>query len=162
MTKNPHVNSTGMITFIICMIFATAFIIYVVVFEPGPVDVQAAPAIGMTQKQYVERIENWTKSTPESIARGEKAYKLNCSFYYNGNGQDPFLEMFKSGKLPNKGTELDVFRMISKGNAEQHILKLDHLRDDERWDLVHYLRSLNPKLPSTTSSEWKQYIKEGA
>jgi hypothetical protein len=162
MTKNLHVNPTGMITFIACMIIATGFIIFVVAFEPGPVDVQATPEIGMTHDQYIQRKEVWAKSSPESIARGKESYRLNLAFYYNENGQDSFLEKFKTGKLPNKGTELAVFRMISKGNAEENILKMDHFREDERWDLVHYLRSLNPKLPSTTNSEWKQFFKEGA
>lgn len=144
------------------MILSTAFIIFVIAFEPGPVDAQESPAIGMTYKQYVQRKEAWIKSSPESIARGEAAYKLNGSFYYNKNGQDSFLEKFKLGKLPNKGTELAIFRMISKGDPAENILKMDHLKEDERWDLVHYLRSLNPKLPSTTDSEWNQFFKEGA
>jgi hypothetical protein len=151
-----------MITFLACMAFSGLFFIFITVIGTGPVDARAVPPVGLTPEQYVQRKEVWIKSTPESIARGEASYKLNCAFYYNVNGKDIFLEMFSSGKLPNKGTELEVFRMISKGDAEKGILKLDHLREDERWSVVHYLRSLNQKLPSTTQSEWKNFFKEGA
>lgn len=161
-TKNPHVNWTGMKAFIGCMAFSTVFFIYVLAFQPGPVDQQVVPEIGLTKTQYIERKEIWIKSTPESIQRGEKSYKLNLAFFYQEGGKDTFLEMFKSGELPNKGTELEVFRMISKGNEDQGIMKVDHIREDERWDIVHYLRSLNPNLPATSNSEWKQFFKEGA
>lgn len=162
MTNNSHVNRLGMITFLACMAVSALFFIFIIVIDPGPVDAQEIPPVGLTPKQYVERKEVWIKSTPESIARGEQSYKLNCAFYYQVNGKDSFLEMFKSGDLPNKGTELEVFRMISKGNAELGIMKIDHIREDERWNIVHYLRSLNPNLPSTARSEWKNFFKEGA
>ncbi len=161
-TKNPHANWTGMIAFIGCMAITTVFFIYVLEFQPGPVDQTKTPEVGLTKEQYIERKEIWIKSTPEAIARGEASYKLNCAFFYQEGKIDKFLEMFKSGDLPNKGTELEVFRMISKGNTEQGIMKIDHIREDERWDIVHYLRSLNTNLPSTSRSDWKQFFKEGA
>jgi len=144
------------------MVFKSLFFIFDLIIQPGPVDKPVVPEIGLTQKQYVERKEKWIKSTPESIKRGEESYKLNLSFFYQEGGKDTFLEMFKSGELPNKGTELEVFRMISKGDKNLGIMKVDHIREDERWDIVHYLRSLNTKLPSTSNSDWKQFFKEGA
>jgi hypothetical protein len=162
--KNTHVNRFGMVTFLACMAFTALFILGIVMVGMGPVDARAVPPVGLTPEQYVQRKEVWIKSTPEAIAHGEKTYKLNCAFFYEANGKDSFLEMFKSGVFPNgnKGTELEIFRMLSKGNAELGVLKVDHIREDERWNLVHYLRSLNPNLPSTTQSEWKQFFKEGA
>ncbi len=162
MQKNPHVNWAGYMVFIGTMIFSVVFIIFTTVFQPGPVDAQALPDAGLTKEDYVNRIKAWSKSSPESVARGEKSYKLNCAFFYEEGGSDPFLEMFKSGNLPNRGTEIDVFRMISKGDIENGIMKLDHLQTSERWDIVHYLRSLNPNLPSASNSDWKQFYNEGA
>lgn len=162
MTKNPHANWTGMIAFIACMVVTTLFFIYVLAFQPGPVDQQAVPEIGLTKKEYQERKETWSKSSPEAIKRGEASYKLNCAFFYEEGGKDKFLDMFKSGELPVKGTELDIFRLISKGNKELGVMKLDHIREDERWDIVHYLRSLNTNLPSTSKSDWNNFINEGA
>lgn len=162
MMSNSHVNRMGMITFLACMALSAVFFLLIVVIDPGAVDARVVPQIGLTPEQYVERKEVWIKSTPESISKGAQSYKINCAFFYETNGKDTFLEMFTGSDLPNRGTELEVFRMISKGNAELGILKLDHLREDERWNIVHYLRSLNPNLPTTTQSEWKRFFKEGA
>lgn len=160
--KNPHVNWTGMKTFIGCMVFSAVFFIFVLAFQPGPADKPVVPEIGLTKKQYIERKEKWIKSSPEAIKRGEASYKLNLAFFYQEGGKDTLLEMFKSGELPNKGTELEVFRMISMGDKENGIMKIDHIQEDERWDIVHYLRSLNTNLPSTSNSDWKQFFKVGA
>ena len=162
MNKNPHVNWLGMVAFVGSIAVSVLFFIYTLIFHPGPVDAQPVAAPGLTVEQYVERKEAWIKSSPEAIARGQEVYRINCAFYYDENGKDKFLEMFKTGELPNSGTELEVFRMISQGNKELGILKLDHIREDERWDLVHYLRSLNTNLPTTPRSQWKQFFKQGA
>ncbi len=163
MNKNPHVNWMGMITFAACIGVSVAFFIFTLIFQPGPVDAnQGVPPVGLTREQYVERKEAWIKSSPEAIARGEASYKVNLAFYYADKGADSLLEMFKAGKLPNKGTELEVFRLLSQGNKDLGIMKIDHIREDERWDIVHYLRSLNTNLPSTSRSDWKKFFKEGA
>jgi hypothetical protein len=163
MSKNPHVNWMGMITFAVCMILSVGFFIFTLVFQPGPVDAnQGQPPVGLTMDQYIERKQSWAKSSPEAIARGERSYKLNLAFFYEEGGQDRFLEMVKAGQLPVKGTELDLFRLLSTGNKDLGIMKIDHIREDERWDIVHYLRSLNTNLPSTPKSEWKKFFKEGA
>lgn len=163
MSKNPHVNWMGMITFALCMIFSVAFFIFTLIFQPGPVDAnQGQPPVGLTDKQYKERIEQWSKSSPEAIKRGEQSYKVNLSFYHEEGGKDRLVEMFKSGNLPNRGTEIDVYRLLSSGSEELGILKIDHIREDERWDIVHYLRSLNTNLPSSPKSEWKKFFKQGA
>jgi hypothetical protein len=51
--------------------------------------------------------------------------------------------------------------VISKGLPLEGMNRMDHLMENERWDIVHYLRSLNPSLPSSSKADLDNYFKEG-
>lgn len=117
-------------------------------------------AVGISKEEYVQRHKEWAKSSEASIARGKESYQINCAFCHQ-TGSSDLLAQVKSGKLTYGGRELDLFRILSMGLPQKGMGRMDHLLENERWDIVHYLRSLNPGLPSSSASDMNQYYQEG-
>jgi mono/diheme cytochrome c family protein len=154
-------NRAGVITLAISFIISTGFIIFVIFIDPGPIDAaRGQVATGISFKEYVARHADWEKYTQESALRGEESYKINCAFCHQTD-KNNLLDQFKSGKLKHGGAELEVFSVISKGVPLEGMNRMDHLMENERWDVVHYLRSLNPSLPSSNKTDLETYFKEG-
>ena len=157
--KNPNVNWSGYLTFAACFAVATAFFIVIVFIQPGPVDAKSdALPQGITSEENQARKEKWYESTAESIQRGGEVYSLNCAYCHNDSNLG-ILEKVKTGELKHGGKQMDLFITITKGMTGKH--RFEYLVENDRWALVHYLRSLNPNLPSSSKSDFKKYLKEG-
>jgi hypothetical protein len=155
-------DRAGFLTFAISFIIAVGVILAVIFLDPGAIDAaRGQVAVGISHAEYIARAKEWMRYSQESALRGEESYKLNCAFCHEGNGHS-LLGQFKTGKLQHGGTELDVFKVISKGVHDQtgNMARMDHLMENERWDIVHYLRSLNPSLPSSSPSDINDYLKD--
>ncbi len=156
--KNPNVNWQGYITFAVCFAAAIVFFKVVVFLQPGPVDIKTTESMGVTSEQNIARKEEWYKSTAQAIQRGSEIYTLNCAYCHSESGAN-VSERVKSGQLKYGGKQMDLFKTITKGMGGQH--RFEYLLENDRWALVHYLRSLNSELPSSSNSEFRKYTKEG-
>lgn len=157
--KNPYFNLVGYIAIIGGFsVFVGLFYLFVFVVNK-PIDAHARIAApGLTAEENAVRKKVWYESTQEAIHRGAQVYSLSCT-HCHGETQNNILERVKSGQLVYGGKPFDLFRTITKGMEGQH--RFDYLLENDRWALVHYLRSLNPQLPQSQPAEFRKYLKEG-
>ncbi len=82
--------------------------------------------------------------TPEAIAAGQNLYRENCGKCHGenaeGRGKRPSL---KSERLRD-ATDGEIAWIIKNGQLYQGMPSWGGLPEQKRWQLVSYLRSLNP------------------
>ncbi len=99
------------------------------------------------------KAENPIKSSPESIARAQKWWKLDCAMCHGANG-DGKGETARDMKLtiadftdPNTlkdRTDGEIFYIIKNGHDNMPP-EGQRVKIEENWDLVNYVRSLAKK-----------------
>jgi len=107
------------------------------------------------------KASNPVKSTPESLARGQKWWKLDCAMCHNANG-DGKGETGKDMKLtivdftdPNTlkdRTDGEIFYIIKNG-VQDMPPEGPRVKTEENWDLVNLVRSLAKKKDADTKPQ---------
>ncbi|MBF0338119.1 MAG: c-type cytochrome [Nitrospirae bacterium] len=120
-----------------------------------------APDVFSSEAKSI-KLDNPPKSTPESIAKGKELFnKAKCVECHGkegrGNGEKGWQADFKTDwgyrvapanythawELRNGSDLVDIYRTISAGLAGTPMTSyLDSLKDDERWSLAHFIKSL--------------------
>ncbi len=99
------------------------------------------------------KAENPVKPTPESIARAQKWWKLDCSMCHgkdgNGKGEtavDMKLQIadFTNPTTLKDRTDGEIFYIIKNGHQDMPP-EGPRIKTEENWDLVNYVRSLSKK-----------------
>ncbi len=94
---------------------------------------------------------NPVKSTPESIERAKKWWKLDCSMCHGDNGDgkgslaaDMKLKIsdFTDPATLKDHTDGEIFYVIKNGHQDMPP-EGDRVKVQENWDLVNYVRSLS-------------------
>jgi len=98
--------------------------------------------------------------SPDLLSRGEKIYQQQCAACHGvdgqGNGEAAYLLYPKPRNLVNARyrlvstwdgvpTDQDLFNTISRGMPGSSMPSWAHLPEEERWALVHYVKSLAAK-----------------
>lgn len=99
------------------------------------------------------RAQNPVKSTPESLVRAKKWWKLDCEMCHGKNG-DGKGETAKDMKLTiadftdpatlKDRTDGEIFYIIKNGHNDMPA-EGPRVKTEENWDLVNYVRSLAKK-----------------
>jgi mono/diheme cytochrome c family protein len=103
--------------------------------------------------------KNTVKATPQSIAAGKKLYEAKCLSCHGktGKGDGDIAKKLQNVKMPDlstaefaKDSDQEIFWIISEGSKDQPLMaafKKDKELSNEnnRWNLVNYLRTLAPK-----------------
>lgn len=96
----------------------------------------------------------FSKSTPELITKGQQVYTQNCTVCHgdkmDGNGpagaalnpkpRNLIADQFKSGDKPEQ-----IYTTLEKGLKGTMMSSFAHLKEDEKWALVHFLKSKRQK-----------------
>jgi mono/diheme cytochrome c family protein len=121
----------------------------------GQTQTQPKPAAPAEYKIPPEaaRQPNPVKPTPESQARAEKLYGYDCAICHGKNGdgkgemagdmKTKMLDFTEAGALKNR-TDGELFYIIKTGKGEMPP-EGDRVKDEEVWNLVHYLRAFAKK-----------------
>lgn len=96
------------------------------------------------------------KPTPELIEKGRASYQTNCLSCHGekGDGNGPAgaylnpkprnfngTDKFKQGNTPDA-----IFKTLNEGVKTNPVMtSFKHLPEEERWGLVYYVRTFNPK-----------------
>ncbi|MBF0343368.1 MAG: c-type cytochrome [Nitrospirae bacterium] len=120
-----------------------------------------APDVFSSEAKSI-KLDNPPKSTPESIAKGKELFNMaKCVECHGkegrGDGEKGWQADFKTDwgyrvapanytqgwELRNGSDLVDIYRTISAGLAGTPMTSyLDSLKDDERWSLAHFIKSL--------------------
>ena len=129
---------------------------------PGkPASATAAPAAPTSGPLAVALTPTTTRiSSPELLALGKRVYEKQCVACHGldgrGEGEAAYLlypkpRDFTAGKFALVSTwdrvpnDEDLYRTISRGMPGSAMPSWGHLSDEERWGLVHYVKSFSEK-----------------
>jgi len=98
---------------------------------------------------------NPVKNTPESIARAQKWWTLDCAMCHGKNGDGKgeiaidmklkLVDFTDPATLKNR-TDGEIFYIIKNGHQDMPP-EGPRVKTEENWDLVNYVRSLAKKKP---------------
>ncbi len=122
--------------------------------EPSPVPDQAVPEIAVPAPipDEARQRKNPQPTTPESIANGEEVYLRQCVMCHGSSGDgkgsmvgklDVQMPDFTKPKALSERTDGDLFYIVTQGHGRMPAGGV-RLRDDQKWDLVNFLRTLSP------------------
>ena len=122
----------------------------------GPSGVCPQPRTTTRAPGKFRRMQNPLASTPENIKAGESLFQqtaqpiacMNCHGK-KGDGQGPMgaalkphPRNFTCGETMNELADGQLFWVIKKGSPGTGMMAFPGLRDDQIWQLIHYIRSL--------------------
>lgn len=125
-------------------------------------DIQAKPAMmmaGVDVKMYV-------KATDEIIAKGSTSFATNCASCHGekgmgdgaaGAGLNPKPRNFHSQEGWSNGTKFgEMYKTLEEGIIKNGMNSFSQLPVDERFALIHYIRSLASGYPEVTEDEMSE------
>lgn len=95
---------------------------------------------------------NPVKATPESIAHAKKLYTVDCEICHaaKGDGKSQLakdlnlsLQDWSDPKTLAGKTDGELFQAIRKGNEKMPPEAVSRAKDEDVWNLVHYIRSFS-------------------
>jgi mono/diheme cytochrome c family protein len=107
------------------------------------------------------KVPNPVRSSPESLARAKKWWKLDCEMCHgadgNGKGDVAVSEKYQLADLTDPATLKDhtdgeIFYIIKKGVPNMPP-EGDRAKTEGTWDLVNYVRSLAKKKDSESKAQ---------
>lgn len=154
-------NLTNRVAFVSSFVFLAIFVALTAsdelarpVFVPAKVEAVEPPAA--MQAGLMEQLRT---PSPELINKGKALYAVQCTACHGLSGKgdgpagaalNPKPRDFTSGEWKQGGTPSQVFATLTKGIAGTAMAPYETLSIQDRWALVHYVRSLSPKTPEDT------------
>jgi len=121
--------------------------------DPLPVPERSVPIEGAAYIPGLGAPENPIEADPDSVARGELLFGVNCSQCHGSGGQGNgvianFLENKKPADLTSdliqEKSDGAIFLTISNGVPGSMPALNENLTVRERWDVVNFVRTLAP------------------
>lgn len=154
-------NSSGFKIFAFSMLFSLCFFIYVG-FLHESIDLKEVPEEVVTTDPTqpgettalpevdVSDVTNPWVESGDMIARGQKVFKQACALCHGDMGMGDGVagrslpekpRDFVEGKWKSEGTAEALYKIIKDGQG-QFMASFSHLPKNDRWALVHYIRSI--------------------
>lgn len=157
-------NKNGLIVLILSFATSLALMAYVSFFagvDLKEVKAQTPPAVSGAQQTQaatdaapsvdVSTVkEPWVPSDA-MVAHGKKVYSMACAMCHGNEGKgdgpagaslNPKPRNFVEGKWKKTGDRLSLFDVITNGLPPSSMAGFKHLPVNDRWALVHYIRSI--------------------
>ena len=159
-------NSSGFKIFIFSIVFSFSFFIYICFVHEGInlKEIPEGPPMGSestlagasgggsdsSSKVDVSAVtQPWLESA-DMVVHGQKLYQQVCALCHGPKGLGDGVagrslpsppRNFVEGKWKSRGTAQALFEVLQKGQG-QYMASFAHLPKNDRWALVHYIRSL--------------------
>lgn len=154
MSNDPY-NKSGFYMFMGCMVFTAVFFIYIAFIHPGVSNIDKNLIKNYNPNEQVETFElasveqPWV-SSEQMIFAGQKAFSANCvtchAADYKGVAAMGARNLVE-GKWKKGGTSIALYKTLQNGlekdpNVPAVMASFKHLPKNERWALVHLIRSI--------------------
>ena len=118
------------------------------------------------KKDATEKLGELWKSSEIFIEKGAKVYKMHCAVCHGAEGlgdgtpSQPPPRNLVEGKWKQGGKSKDLFLTIQKGISGTTMASFQYLKIEDRWALVHYIRSITKNKTPETEEELKAFAEE--
>ncbi len=132
-------------------------------------NLRAPPSSGVAEEELARAATNPLRATTALLARGKKAYGAYCSHCHGDSGDglgpaapdlDPQARDFRQGTYKFRSTpahslpsDHDIFRTITMGAPGTSMPAFAALPYEEKWALVHYIKSFSDRFDRETPLE---------
>ena len=116
-----------------------------------------------------EALQAFWVSMPPAIARGKKVYHTYCATCHgaSGMGDGPAGKALKppprnlvEGKWKQGGTSIALYKTLARGVQGTAMVSFSYLPKEDRWALVHYIRSITKKEIKDDLSKLEEFAKK--
>ena len=168
-------SKSGMFTLVLSMVASLGVMLYVAFFSGGidlkevheeaaqaPVVTAGQPAAEAAKHYDVASVKDPWVSSPDMIGRGHELFGTNCAMCHGANGAGdgpagaglkPPPRNFLEGKWKKGGTRLGLMGVLENGLPPSAMQSYKHLPINDRWALVHYIRSITNNLVQDDDKE---------
>lgn len=170
-TQDPY-NRAGYYMFLGSMIASFALFIYLGFIHPGVRGIDKNIVEDYSPSAEGQRFDLATEEQPwvsseGMIAAGNKSYQANCALCHGADGTGIAAMGARNlveGKWKKGGKSVDLFNTITKGlerdpSVPGIMAPFAHLPVNERWALVHYIRSITNNATADDASELEAFAK---
>ena len=173
-------KTDNFIFFLVTMFLALAWLFYMFFFSPQislsevPQEsltdqVQVAEGEGSSEEKIIDQSPGdfWV-SSEFSISKGKKVYAQNCAVCHGPEGKgdgaagaslNPKPRNLVEGKWTKGGSSKDLFLTLTNGIAGGSMVAFAHLSKEDRWALVHYIRSITQNKVEENLKEVEDFAK---
>lgn len=153
-SAQDHYSKSGMIMFLLSMIFSMGFFVYIAFVHPGVSDIdklQDPPTAEELEAEELakafdpEKVDEPWISSDELIASGKKTYDQNCAVCHGpkGLGVTADARNLVEGKWKAGGTSIALFKTLQNGLEGTGMVSFKAaISPAKRWTLVHFIRSI--------------------
>jgi PQQ-dependent dehydrogenase (methanol/ethanol family) len=103
----------------------------------------------VAQEHTATNATNPMAGSPAAVAAGQRLYGQTCQACHGGEGRGDRGPALATGTFAHGGEDADLFRTIRAGVAGSGMPAFAKLTDDQTWQLVTYIRSLNTSAATT-------------
>lgn len=170
-TQDPY-NRSGYYMFLGSMVASLLFFFYLSFLHPGVRGVDQnivtdyTPGSASAKFDLAAVEEPWL-SSDDMIAAGKKVYDVNCAVCHAADGTGVAAMGARNlveGKWKRGGTSIHLFETITKGlerdpSVPGIMAPFGHLPANERWALVHFIRSITNNQVADDSAQLESFGK---
>ena len=102
----------------------------------------AAGAV-VAQDRAAPNASNPMAGSPVAVAAGERLYKQTCQTCHGGDARGDRGPALATGNFPHGSEDSDLFRNVRAGIAGSGMPAFPKLTDEQVWQLITFIRSLN-------------------
>ena len=168
-------NKSGWFVFLFSISFSFVFFIYIGVFHEGvdlkeiPEDLPTESTLAKEVKPTVDinAVTNPWVETEDMVIHGQKVYQQVCALCHGKTGKGdglagrslPVLPRdFVKGKWKTSGSSKDLYEIVTKGQGS-YMASFAHLPKNDRWAVVHYIRSITQNKVKDNPKELEEFGK---
>lgn len=177
-SAQDHYSKSGMLIFIISMLFSFVFFIYIAFIHPGVqgIDKLEDPKkteAGAAKQAKVEAVDPESVDKPwvpskGLIAAGNEAYQMNCATCHGKTGEadglaaTPETRNLVTGNWKAGGTSIALYKTLQNGLPGTGMVSFKaSISPAKRWAIVHWIRSItNNKVEDPSVEKIEAFAKK--
>ena len=171
-------NKSGLITLLASVFFSFAWFVWLMVSPPiadlAEIEGTSSPSASEESEKEEETTASEDPSAPSKvwvysdfwIKKGAKVYQTHCSACHGpkGIGDGPAAQALVppprnlvKGGWEKGGDSISLFNTLNKGIEGTSMVSFSYLSKEDRWALVHYVRSITKDKPKDDLKKLEEF-----